>query len=274
MSTHKYEECYHYDYKSKEWGDFKIVNQLGLRGKTKVPYYLIRFKDTGNENEVPEHTIDRREVKDIIQQKKLTDKRRKEDKKEKQEAQKRKSTHAAVYNDEIRLISLDLATYASGWAVFKNEKLINYGVISSNKTRMDNRIREIQSEICKIMNKYDINSAAIEDPPIMNRKTLKYLALQNGVARDYFVLNDIPYAVMDVNNWKSELDINKGTNYFGGNSRITSKEKTIQRVDDIYGLDLKKEIKGLSHNNELLAYDAADAIGIGYVAIKNNIHKK
>ncbi len=64
-----------YDRTSENYGMYKVIQYLGIKGKTNVPYFLIKFKDTGNEIEAPLKTILENRVIDIERKKKETKKK-------------------------------------------------------------------------------------------------------------------------------------------------------------------------------------------------------
>ena len=51
----------------------------------------------------------------------------------------------------MKILSLDLSTKSSGWAIFENSKLVNYGCITSNSTDLIKRIKVMTENIKNII---------------------------------------------------------------------------------------------------------------------------
>ena len=54
----------------------------------------------------------------------------------------------------MKILSLDLSTKSSGWAVFENDNLIDYGCITSSSTDLIKRIQIMTNGIKEILEKY------------------------------------------------------------------------------------------------------------------------
>ena len=50
----------------------------------------------------------------------------------------------------MKLLSLDISTKSTGWAVFEDKKLVEYGCITSSSTDLIKRIRKNQNTVHKI----------------------------------------------------------------------------------------------------------------------------
>ena len=51
----------------------------------------------------------------------------------------------------MKILSLDLSTKSSGWAIFEDKKLINHGCITSSSTDLIKRIHKMTDEIKQIL---------------------------------------------------------------------------------------------------------------------------
>ena len=63
----------------------------------------------------------------------------------------------------MKLLSLDVSTKSTGWAVFEDKKLVEYGCITSSSTDLIKRIHIITDGIKEILNKYTIDKIVVEE---------------------------------------------------------------------------------------------------------------
>ena len=61
------------------------------------------------------------------------------------------------------LISLDESTVSTGYAIFKNKELIDYGVITQKSKNVLERVNNIMNEIDNLIQKYKPNDMVIEN---------------------------------------------------------------------------------------------------------------
>ena len=152
------------------------------------------------------------------------------------------------------LLSLDLSTKSSGWAVFNNGELIDYGCITASSTDLIKRIKKMTDELqISALNKYEIGKVIVEEVlpeggyGVGNQKTHKALMwLQAAVA---FMLHD-NYPTVELeyiypSSWRASLGIKNGR----GIKRQTLKEADIEFVKTKYRINVND--------------DVADAICIG-----------
>lgn len=162
------------------------------------------------------------------------------------------------------LLSLDLSTKSSGWAVFNDGNLIDYGCITASSTDLIKRIKKMTDELqISTLNKYEIRKVIVEEVRpeggygVGNQKTHKALMwLQAAVA---FMLHDnyptIELEYIYPSSWRASLGIKNGR----GIKRQTLKEADIEFVKTKYRINVND--------------DVADAICIGlaqYVQQDNN----
>ena len=178
--------------------------------------------------------------------------------------------------EEPRILALDLSTHSTGWSIYADGKLIDYGYIYQSKSEKwdTKRIHFIKMEIMKILKQNKINVVAMEDIIFKTKRALYTLSKLQGVMCDLFYNNDIKYCLISPQEWKSEYDINRDDYEGGKNTRIESKEKTLNCVNNDFGLNIQKEFEDYPRDlSEPVWYDLADAIAIGYIAQKNRIKK-
>ena len=87
----------------------------------------------------------------------------------------------------MKILSLDLSTKSSGWAIFKDGLLIDYGCISSTSTDLLKRINIMLDGLKEILNKHnDIEKVYAEEVRpengLQNIKTHRALMWLQGVA--------------------------------------------------------------------------------------------
>lgn len=162
------------------------------------------------------------------------------------------------------LLSLDLSTKSSGWAVFNDGNLVDYGCITASSTDLIKRIKKMTDELqISALNKYEIGKVIVEEVRpeggygVGNQKTHKALMwLQAAVA---FMLHD-NYPTVELeyiypSSWRASLGIKNGR----GIKRQTLKEADVEFVKTKYRINVND--------------DVADAICIGlaqYVQQDNN----
>lgn len=116
----------------------------------------------------------------------------------------------------MNLLTLDQASYVSGWSVFEDGKLIKYGKIEANQSDLGERLYYIKQEVLKLIEKYNINEIVMEDIQMQdnvanNVQTFKILAELFGVLYETFTELKIPNSAILASSWKSALGI-KGKN--------------------------------------------------------------
>lgn len=153
----------------------------------------------------------------------------------------------------MKILSLDLSTKSSGWAVFKDGILLDYGCISSSSTDLLKRINIMLDGIKEILNKHnDIDKVYAEEVRpengLQNLKTHRALMwLQGVVALEIYNFNKkIELELIYPSSWRASIGIKTGR----GIKRTSLKEKDMQFVKENYNLDVNDDI--------------ADAICIGY----------
>ena len=264
-----------FDRTSKDYGKYRVSSFIELRGKTKVPYYTCKFKDTGNVVEVPLKTILEDRVIDIISKKKKTKKKGRRQKKDAKKEKFQAKRFIVSLKTEPVLLSLDISSHSTGYAIFKKGKLEKYGYFyQSMKEKQDTkRINYIKNEILKLITTHGINCVAIEDVIFKHKRALYVLSKMQGIILDYLFENSIKWLLITPIEWKTLFDINQNSDWNGANNREVSKKKTIALVNKKYNLNLEEEFK--DHPSDLKepsCWDVSDAIAIGHVALKNRIN--
>lgn len=158
----------------------------------------------------------------------------------------------------MKILSLDLSTKSSGWAIFEDTKLIDYGCITSSSTDLIKRIKVMVEELKKIIDNNDINKIIAEEVRpqggfgagnIQTHRALMWL--QAGIA---FMLHDnyknLTLEFIYPSSWRAACGIKNGR----GIKRENQKQQDIDFVKEKFNIFVNDDI--------------ADAIGIGYSQIK------
>lgn len=158
------------------------------------------------------------------------------------------------------LLSLDLSTKSSGWAVFNNGELINSGCVTSSSTDLIKRIHIMTGEIQTLLNHYsDIDTIVVEEVRpeggygVGNQKTHKALMYLQAALE--FLIHDefnkkIKIEYIYPSSWRASCGIKNGR----GIKRTSLKEADIEFVKETYGITVND--------------DEADAICIGHAQFK------
>lgn len=163
----------------------------------------------------------------------------------------------------MNILSLDLSTKSSGWALFEAGNLKDWGCIASSSTDLIKRIYIMRDGIKEILSKSKVDKIIVEEVRpeggygVGNQKTHRALMwLQAAIA---FMVYDfdkkIEIEYIYPSSWRATCGIKNGR----GIVRSTLKEADIAFVKDKYGLDVNDDI--------------ADAICIGlaqYLEQDNN----
>ena len=161
----------------------------------------------------------------------------------------------------MRILSLDLSTKNSGWAVIEDKKLVEYGCITSASTDLIKRIHIMTDGINEILQKYKIDKIIAEEVRpeggygVGNQKTMKALMyLQAGLE---FLIHDnykqIPIDYIYPSSWRAKLGIKNGR----GIKRTSLKEADIAYVAERFQITCNDDI--------------ADAICIGLAMLEEEV---
>lgn len=140
----------------------------------------------------------------------------------------------------------------SGWAVFEDGKLIEYGKISLTDSDLGERLFKFRQEILNLINKFQIDELIFEDIQLQkdigdNVKTFKILAEVFGNLYELATELNLPNSAVLADVWRSTLGIK-------GIHRQEQKKNAQNYVFKKYDVECTQ--------------DEADAICIGLHAIK------
>lgn len=141
------------------------------------------------------------------------------------------------------LLALDQASAVTGYAIFEDGKIINYGTFSADDERIAARLVKIKKNVLDLISNFNITRVALEDIQLQqNVETYKALAQVLGVLTETFEEIGMPYEIVYSSSWKSTLRIK-------GAKRAEQKRNAQAYVLNTYNIKAKQ--------------DACDAICIG-----------
>ena len=155
-----------------------------------------------------------------------------------------------------KLLALDQASIVTGWSVFNDEQLVEYGLIKLNKDdELGKRLVVFRHSLIDLINKYEINEIAFEDIQMQtsignNVQTFKVLANIYGIVLELAEELHIPYHIVPSSSWKSTLGIK-------GKKRSEQKQNAQMYVEQVYHIKVTQ--------------DESDSICIGSHVIQNSL---
>ena len=151
-------------------------------------------------------------------------------------------------------LSLDQSLASTGWAVFTDSELVDFGVFQVPKTKpMDVRLMQIQKEVSDLYARFEFEEVFFEDIQMQagNALTYKHLAYVQAALMLWCGNMDIDYDILAPSHWRKVL---------GGSFGRKRAEHAIELVKDWYDREVTT--------------DEADAICLGRAGIlEKNSHK-
>jgi len=110
------------------------------------------------------------------------------------------------------LLAIDQASVTSGYAVFKDGELVNYGKFTFNDDVIAERLVKIRAKVIELIQEYDIDEVAFEDIQMQgnvanNVQTFKVLSEVFGVIAETLQEKKMKYTIVMAGTWKSTLGI-------------------------------------------------------------------
>lgn len=113
-----------------------------------------------------------------------------------------------------KLLALDQSSRITGWAIFDNGKLINYGKFNAEVAgaNIGDRLEYIRNKVQKLVEDNKIEEVIMEDIQMQgnvvnNVQTFKILAEVFGVISELLIEMKIPQSAVLASSWKSALGI-------------------------------------------------------------------
>lgn len=110
------------------------------------------------------------------------------------------------------LLALDQASKTTGWAVYKDNKLVEFGHFTFEDVDIGVRLNKIRDKVAELIMDYDIDFVAFEDiymdgQRVNNVQTFKVLAEVFGVIYELITDLEIEHEAVLAGTWKSTLGI-------------------------------------------------------------------
>lgn len=142
----------------------------------------------------------------------------------------------------IKLLTLDLSTKNSGYAIGTDGKLETHGSINSSSSILWERIIKMSNQIEKIFQQHkDIDKIILEDVLLQkyNTHVTKVLMWLQGIilSKAYQINPSIEYDFIPVGTWRAALNINQGR----GIKRDALKKKDIEYAENKYNIKVKDD---------------------------------
>lgn len=163
------------------------------------------------------------------------------------------------------ILGLDMSTLSSGYSVFNcKKKLVDYGVWKQDKKVLwRDRCINMGNELSKLIDVCSPSLIYCEDTILSgecggNVQTVKMLSVLQGIVLGVSNVHGVEIEFLMPSAWRRDLGVYDGTRE--GTKRPMMKYKTIQVVNQIYGLDLFYNLnipKSVKNQD-----DIGDAIGI------------
>ena len=147
--------------------------------------------------------------------------------------------------DEYRVLALDQATHFTGYAVFNNRDLIDYGTFQAHGDNEIARCMQVKQWMLSLIEQYEIDFVGLEQIQLDVQKsapTFEALAHLQGILMLTCLEENIPYKAAHVSTWRAHCGVR-------GKTRVDVKRSMQLIVKKWFGI--------------LPTDDEADAIGIG-----------
>ena len=155
--------------------------------------------------------------------------------------------------EEQILLAIDGSTKSTGYAIFKEGKLIFHGVITASSSNLFKRLQKMQQELEKLVNEYHPTRVVLEevlpDDVRHNQTVYKALVYLQGYIRGMLDKYRMDAELIVASSWRKKCGIKTGA----GIRRESLKNKDIAFVKAKYNIDV--------------CDDEADAICIGHAML-------
>lgn len=191
----------------------------------------------------------------------------------------------------MNILGLDMSSQKSGYALFKDKELVDYGMWeldSSKEHDWRTRIAFMANCVNKYCRSHFIDTIYVEDvPPILeNTQTIKVLSALQGMLIAIATQHHIEIEFIPVKTWKQKIGINlvsskennackkrikensktgtqKKLNKVKGWTKAWEKKMSVDYANDLFGLDLIYKSPTSKFNQD----DIADSINIAWSQI-------
>ena len=134
----------------------------------------------------------------------------------------------------MKILALDQASITTGFAIFENGKLVDYGKFTFEDSDVAVRLVKIRNKVIDLIDKNNIDKVVFEEIQLQNNvvnnvKTFKVLAEVYGVILELIQEKNLAYDTVLAGTWKSFLKIK-------GSQRAEQKKNAQNYVKDTYNI--------------------------------------
>lgn len=150
-------------------------------------------------------------------------------------------------------LSLDQAMRTTGWAIFENKDLKQYGNFTiPGNIPIEQRLNQFIRELNNLYREYEFDELFFEDIQNQNNnETYKKLAYVQATIIIWCYNNNIKFHILSPSHWRSVLKERCGISF--GRKREEQKQKAIELVQQFF--------------SRMVTSDEADAICLGYAGV-------
>lgn len=157
-------------------------------------------------------------------------------------------------------ISLDASTTAIGWAVFNEDKLIEYGRLTPSDKSLDwrERVHNLLPQLENLILKYKPTKIFQEDVPLGGSGG-SLIIHQLSYLQGCFSVIEKKYSEVEyiaVGTWRKNIGINDGKDQ----RRNIKKIKSVEKANELFGLNLPIEYTSGGNYKENGSDDISDSI--------------
>lgn len=157
-------------------------------------------------------------------------------------------------------MSLDVSTSAIGWSIFDEDELIEYGRLTPSVKNLDwrDRVHNLLIQLETLILKYKPTKIYQEDIPVGGNGGV-ITGIQLGYAQGVYSLIEKLYSEIEyinVGTWRKNIGINSGKDQ----RRNAKKIKSIEKANELFGLNLPLEFTSGGNYKENGSDDISDSI--------------
>ena len=153
---------------------------------------------------------------------------------------------------QMKILALDQATATSGWSIWLDGQLTDFGKFSFDDDDIFKRIHKVCTQLRILMIQHKPDKVVFEDiqmqGQVNNVSTFQKLAQLQGAIAETCITNDVPFSILRPVEWRATCNLLKGNE----KTRAAQKKAAQEWVRNKFG--------------KVCTQDEADAICIGYAA--------
>lgn len=166
----------------------------------------------------------------------------------------------------MTVCGIDASTSCTGWSIFIDGQLIEYGAIKPKGDDWRDRIMALTMDVTHVFKQYHPSILYIEDIPLKKGSlTIEKLGAVQGAILALCAAYKIKPCFLLPSKWRGDLNLFDGTK--AGLQRDVLKKKAIEMANQEFGLNLAWVAPSSKKNDD----DIAESILIAYSQIKKGV---